>query len=138
MTSKLPSWAAVSPVARLATSDGIQPHLVPVVFCVGDDAVYVPIDGKPKSGRKLRRVANIEAHPAVSLLIDHYEDDWTKLRWARIDGDASITATPASVVDALKAKYPQYGRVDVGTSAIRIAIRRVSAWVAETATGQTP
>src|ERR1700759_4185393 len=82
---------APAPVARLATAalDG-RPHLVPVVFALHDDVIYTAVDAKPKTTRRLRRLANIERNPQVSLLVDHYADDWTQLWWVRADGVAAI------------------------------------------------
>ena len=128
--SILPSWAAHIAVARLATVDGAQPHLVPVVFCECDGALFVPIDGKPKSGRTLKRVANVERNPNVSLLIDEYDDDWSRLRWLRADGAAEVVATSAEVRTALLAKYPQYRKTPIGATAIRIAVKRTRSWSA--------
>ena len=126
----LPPWAALHPVARLATSDGAQPHIVPVVFCEFQGALCIPIDGKRKSGRPLKRIANIERNPAVSLLIDEYRDDWSRLRWLRIDGNAEIVPTTPELAAALIAKYPQYQRVQVGTTAIRILPGKCQTWAA--------
>ena len=126
----LPPWAARHPVARLATSDGAQPHIVPVVFCEFQGTLYVPIDGKRKSGRPLKRLANIERNPAVSLLIDEYRDDWSRLRWLRIDGSAEIVATTPELAAVLTAKYPQYQRLEVGASAIRILPDKFRTWTA--------
>src|SRR5919205_4594415 len=82
---------AESPVAMLATvgADG-APHVVPVVFAVHNDVVYTAVDAKRKSTQRLRRLANIEANPQVSMLVDHYDDDWTQLWWVRVDGEASV------------------------------------------------
>ena len=82
---------AHTPVARLATAalDG-RPHLVPVVFALRDDVIYTAVDAKPKTTQRLRRLANIERNPQVSLLVDHYADDWTQLWWVRADGVAAI------------------------------------------------
>ena len=80
---------AESPVAMLATvgPDG-APHLVPVVFAVHGDVVYTAVDAKRKSTKKLRRLANIEGNPKVTMLVDHYDDDWAQLWWVRADGIA--------------------------------------------------
>ena len=127
----MPTWAAQSPVAHLATVGDPHPHIVPVVFCEVAGAIYVPIDGKPKSGRRLQRLANIERNPAVCLLVDIYADDWSKLRWLRVDGEACLTETTETVAGALHAKYPQYARTAVGTEAIRITLQRVRTWRAD-------
>ena len=78
-------------VARLATVDADGgPHLVPIVFVVVEDTVWSAIDSKPKSTRALRRLDNIRVNPWVSLLVDHYSDDWTAC------GGSGWTATPGS------------------------------------------
>jgi PPOX class probable F420-dependent enzyme len=103
-------------VARLATAGPeCRPHLVPVTFAVEcgpeGDTVYSAVDAKPKSTRRLRRLANIEANPAVSLLVDHYSDDWDTLWWVRADGLAAIHRTPPAGARALlAARYDQYRR----------------------------
>ncbi|UXA07349.1 TIGR03668 family PPOX class F420-dependent oxidoreductase [Mycobacterium sp. SMC-2] len=123
-----------SQVARLATitPDGL-PHLVPVVFAVAQDSdvVYTAVDAKPKTTRRLRRLANIERNPHVSLLVDHYAEDWTRLWWVRVDGAATIH-TDGAAMDCghrlLRAKYPQYQSVPLNGPVIAIAVRRWSSW----------
>ena len=110
------------PVARLATvgPDG-APHLVPIVFVKSDERIWSPVDGKPKSGSELARVENIRARPRVSLLLDEYAEDWSRLWWLRLDAEARVVrpADPetaprvAGALDALRAKYPQYRAVPV-------------------------
>lgn len=131
-TPVLPPWATVRPVARLATVGETHPHIVPVVFCEVRGAIYVPIDGKPKSGRRLQRLRNIERDAAVCLLVDVYDDDWSQLRWVRVDGRADETPTTDAVAAALRAKYPQYGSTPLGSSAIRITVDRVRSWRSQT------
>lgn len=127
-----------SPVARLATAaPGGQPHVVPVVFAVaidardGSDVVYTAVDAKPKTTRRLRRLTNIEANPRVSLLVDHYADDWTQLWWVRADGVATIH-TDGDAADLgyrlLRAKYPQYQSVSLDGPVIAVAVQRWSGW----------
>src|SRR5215469_477043 len=91
-----------------------MPHLVPVVFALRDEVVYTAVDAKPKTTQRLRRLANIERNPRVSLLVDHYADDWAQLWWVRIDGIAAIHHDGAAVRmgrELLRAKYPQYQSV---------------------------
>ena len=120
-------------VARLATVDANgRPHLVPVVFVVLGDAVWSAVDAKPKSTRALKRLANIEANPAVSLLVDHYDDDWTHLWWVRADGQAAVVdvGEPGTdtVLDSLAAKYPQYATDRPAGPLVRVDVRRWSSW----------
>ena len=77
------------PVVRLATADALgRPHIVVTTFVVTKDVIFTAVDSKPKQSRNLKRLRNIRINPYVSLLADHYEDDWTQLWWARADGSA--------------------------------------------------
>ena len=125
---------ATAPVARLGTvsADG-TPHLVPVVFALAGDVVYTAVDGKPKSTTQLRRLTNIAYEPRVSLLVDHYTDDWTQLWWVRADGEATVHANGAEAAAGrtlLQSKYPQYQSVSLNGPVIVIAIRTWSHWSA--------
>jgi PPOX class probable F420-dependent enzyme len=123
-------------IAHLATADQYaRPHLVPIVFAWQDVYVFTPIDRKPKSvsdWRELRRVRNIEANGRVSVEVDEYHEDWTRLVWVRVDGVAEIlTDGPAHDlgIRLLEAKYPQYERMPLADAPIvRITIERVSEW----------
>ncbi|MGV0853127.1 TIGR03668 family PPOX class F420-dependent oxidoreductase [Mycolicibacterium phlei] len=125
---------AAAPVARLATvgSQGV-PHLVPVVFAVHDGVVYTAVDAKRKSTQRLRRLANIEANPQVSLLVDHYEDDWARLWWVRADGHAEIHHRGEELANGytlLRRKYPQYQRVELDGPVVTVEVARWSSWQA--------
>jgi PPOX class probable F420-dependent enzyme len=111
------------PVARLATLGADRrPHQVPIVFaCTAGPVLWSPVDGKPKSGGELRRVRNLSENPEVSLLLDDYDADWSRLWWLRIEATGRIVrpANPdadrqvAAALDALRAKYPQYDSIAV-------------------------
>ena len=127
-----------SPIARLATvtPDGM-PHVVPVVFAVDSDSLgnhdvmYTAVDAKPKTTLRLRRLANIESNPQVSLLVDHYADDWTRLWWVRADGVARIHSGGEALDTGcrlLRAKYPQYQSVPLHGPVIAVTVRRWSSW----------
>jgi PPOX class probable F420-dependent enzyme len=121
-----------SPIARLATvAPGGRPHQVPVVFAVDGDVVYTAVDAKPKTTRRLRRLANIESNPRVSLLVDHYADDWTQLWWVRADGLAAIHSGGEALTAGcrlLRAKYPQYQSVPLDGPVIAVTVDRWSSW----------
>jgi len=140
-----PEWAleqfAQARVARLATvTPQGDPHVVPVVFVLdtgGDspaDVVWIVVDEKRKSTRRLKRLANIEAHPRVSLLVDHYDEDWERLWWVRADGRAGVhdisSRDGAAAIEALRTKYPQHAAATNLGPLIRIAIDRWTAWSA--------
>jgi PPOX class probable F420-dependent enzyme len=123
---------AQAPVARLATAapDG-RPHLVPVVFALHDGVVYTAVDAKPKTTQRLRRLTNIERNAQVSLLVDHYDEDWTQLWWVRADGIATIHRDGDTLQggrDLLRAKYAQYQSVSLNGPVIAVAVRHWSSW----------
>ncbi|TDD88950.1 TIGR03668 family PPOX class F420-dependent oxidoreductase [Actinomadura rubrisoli] len=122
------------PVARLATVDETaRPHLVPVTFAVHRGTVYTAVDHKPKSTRDLRRLANIRANPRVALLADHYEDDWDRLWWVRVDGRAGIVEDPARTAEPVRLladRYAQYRDRPPEGPVIAIAIDAWSGWSA--------
>lgn len=127
---------AAARVARLATvsGDGV-PHLVPVVFAVersGDgDVVLSAVDGKPKQHRSLRRLRNIEDNPAVCLLTDRYDEDWSQLWWVRADGRGTVTDdadTLARARDALAARYEQHRADPPAGPVVRVDVTRWSGW----------
>jgi len=99
-------------VARLATIDPDgRPHLVPIVFAVDGDTLYSAVDRKPKRSRTLRRIENARARPDVTVLVDHYDDDWTKLWWIRLRGRARVLDDGAErerALELLALKYAQY------------------------------
>jgi len=123
---------AHAPVARLGTiTPGGMPHLVPVVFAVDDEVVYTAVDAKPKTTRRLRRLANIESDPRTSLLVDHYSEDWSQLWWVRVDGIATIHRDDDVMragYHALRSKYPQYESVSLDGPVIAVAVRRWTSW----------
>jgi len=138
-------------VARLATigPDG-RPHLVPVTFALDGDRIYTAVDAKPKTTANLRRLRNIDADPRVTLLADHYEDDWDRLWWARADGHAVILGWPAppagqpgrpagtdgrppdlaGPLALLAARYHQYRAGPPAGPLIRIQVERWTGWAA--------
>lgn len=119
---------ATARVARLATvtPDG-APHLVPIVFVVVDGVICTAVDGKPKRHRQLQRLANIAHEPRVSVLADHYDEDWSTLWWVRADGQASVSP---EAVPELIARYPQYREQPPPGPFLRIHVETWTAWSA--------
>ena len=125
-------------VARLATIDSeLKPHLVPVVFVFDGNNFFVPIDEKRKTAKpeKLKRVRNIQHNPTIALLIDQYDEDWTKLAFVMIEGEASIANKSEGNIQVRQAykklmtKYIQYQKVGVGEMCIIITPKNVVSWI---------
>ena len=121
-----------APSAVLATADGDgRPHVVPVTFAVLDDHLWIAVDDKPKRTTDLRRLRNIAANPRVSLLVDHYDDDWTRLWWTRADGTARVTAfdeLDGRLLAALQRRYSHYVTNPPSGAVIDVDVERWSGW----------
>ena len=120
-------------VAHLATADGDgQPHLVPVTFALDSGGrILVGIDHKPKASSDLRRLRNIAVNPQVSVLADHYDEDWNRLWWARADGTALISREGADHEarwGLLRDRYRQYDGLTLVGPVIAITPARWSGW----------
>ena len=120
---------------HLATADAKgRPQVVPVCFVFDGQAIYSVLDAKPKNTplRQLRRVKNILANPQVSLVVDHYEENWDKLQYILVSGDAELLESDEKWVVAiamLREKYPQYQAMDLDQNpVIKITPVRYSPW----------
>ena len=122
-------------VARLATADanGI-PHVVPICYALIGDDLYVTIDEKPKHPdvRAMKRLRNIEANPAVAVVVDRYDEDWSRLAWVMLRGRADVLDHGDEHDRAqagLRERYPQYRTMRIESlPVIAVRIARVTAW----------
>lgn len=120
-------------VLRLSTANAQgEPHLVPATFAVIGDRIGIAVDHKPKRHSNLKRLRNIQENPAVSLLVDHFDEDWEQLWWVRVDGRARVleNADAGELVQALLSKYDQYRERRPNGPVIEIEVNRWSGWVA--------
>jgi len=146
-------FVAARRTATLVTlSDRGRPRPVPICFVLvtpdldGSTLLYSPLDEKPKhSGdvRDLARVRDIAARPEVTLLFEHWSEDWSQLAWLRARGRARLVEpgddarAHESATRALRVKYPQYRAQRLESSPlIRITLETAVAWSA--ATGLSP
>jgi PPOX class probable F420-dependent enzyme len=109
---QLPAWAldllADARVARLALLDEEDlPRVLPVTFAVWEGAAWSAIDQKPKRTAEPARVRRLRRRPEAALLVDRYEDDWSRLRWVELRGEVSVEPL-GPALEALVEKYPQY------------------------------
>jgi PPOX class probable F420-dependent enzyme len=122
-------------IAHLATADRHgAPHVVPVCFAMGGDALYITIDEKPKRGpvHALKRLRNIAENPAVAVIVDHYEEDWARLGWVMLHGRADVLRAGEEHRHAqalLRSRYPQLAAMHIGTyPVIAVRIERATSW----------
>jgi len=125
-------------IARLATvAEDNTPSIVPICYVFDGQHVYSPIDEKPKSvpSDQLKRVRNIKANSAVSMVIDDYSENWNELRYVLLSGSAELilpNEEPAEHIRAvaqLRDKYVQYRAMEIDKRPIiRILITRIKRW----------
>ena len=122
-------------IAHLATADSrAVPHVVPVCFALSNDTLYVTIDEKPKRipGTALKRLRNIAENPAVAVVVDRYDEDWTLLGWVMLHGPAEIL-TDGTEHDAaqalLRSRYRQLQAMQIAQHpVIAVRIQRTTSW----------
>jgi PPOX class probable F420-dependent enzyme len=115
--------ATVTPAGR--------PHIVPCCFVVEGEWIYTAVDAKPKSTLALRRLENVRSRPAVSLLVDAYDEEWADLWWVRIDGTAHVWESGARrdiALAALAEKYRQYRETTPPGPVIGVEITGWRSW----------
>jgi len=124
-------------VARLGTADAAgQPLVVPICYAFDGRHCYSAIDAKPKrqAPGRLKRVRNIRENSRVSVLVDHYDEDWSRLRYIVLQGRADLLSEGAEftyAVDLLLEKYGQYRAMSLDRSSglvIKITPERVIQW----------
>ena len=136
LTESQARFLAEARVGRLATADSAgRPHVIPVCFAYDGEAVYIVLDRKPKSVglTRLRRVRNILENPQAALVVDHWDEDWSALRYVLVscraellDGDGE---EEARAVAMLREKYRQYRDMDIeGNPVIKLTPLRFTAW----------
>jgi PPOX class probable F420-dependent enzyme len=140
----LPEWALRlvrdARVARLAYLDADdRPRVLPVTFAVAGEAAWTAIDEKPKKTTEPARVAYLRRRPEAALVIDEYDDDWTRLAWVqllgRVDvvpigdsGPDAIDHSAPEAIAALAAKYPQYAERTPPGPLLRLTVERALHW----------
>ena len=131
-------------VARLATiaADG-RPRLVPCTFALattpdGGDVLYSAVDDKPKASRDLARLRDVERDPRVTVLVDHYDDDWSELWWVRLRGTGRVLRDGPerdTALDLLAVRYAPYSRRRPDGAVLAIDVEDWRGW---RAAGQDP
>lgn len=126
---------AAAPAGRLATlrADG-SPRLVPITFVLLDGLVCSAVDEvKPKRHVRLARLDDVRRDPRVGLVVDHYDPDWARLWWVRVDGTAAVHEDGSlreRALDALVAKYPGYAAAPPDGVVLVLTPSRWAGWTA--------
>jgi len=122
-------------VGRLATADGNgTPHVLPVGYALEGGTLYITIDDKPKrtSGRRLKRLQNIIENPRIAVVVDRYDEDWSRLGWVMLRGLAEILDDGDehdNAQDLLRARYPQLIGMQIESyPVIALRVERVTSW----------
>lgn len=135
LTEEQRQFLEAARVARFASADGNgQPHVVPICYALLEDSVYFTIDEKPKKqqGNRLKRLQNLSDNPKAALVVDRYEEDWSRLGWVMIQGRAEIleTGQKHDLAQArLRERYPQLLAMRLDElPVVAIRIDHVSSW----------
>jgi PPOX class probable F420-dependent enzyme len=128
-------FLAARRVAHLATADSSgMPHVVPVCFVVEGDSAYITVDEKPKqnAAAPLKRIRNIRENPAVAMVVDRYDEDWSRLGWVMLRGRAEILEQGEEHTHAqslLRSRYRQLAAMRIERlPVIAIRVERAIGW----------
>ena len=129
---ELPAWAfellRSARVGRLGLLDEEErPRVLPVTFAVWDGAVWSAVDRKRKRAVEPARVRRLRRRPAAALLVDRYDDDWSRLAWVELRGSVSVEPL-GPALEALTEKYPQYAEQRPQGPLLRLAPERFACW----------
>ena len=116
-------------IAHLATADASgRPHVVPLCYARDAERLYFVVDEKPKTpGKTLKRMRNLSENPEVALVVDVYDEDWTRLEYLLVRGSAEVVAEGSEytrALELLRARYPQYRAMPL--EAARNAVVRIT------------
>lgn len=136
LNSSIKTALRTARVGHLATVDPEgMPHVVPICFVVNSNAIFSPVDEKPKqsSPQQLGRIRNIRKHPDSTLVVDHYQENWQHLFWIQIRGSASIQSPDSEnhtrIISNLRDKYAQYEEHGLESRPlIKLSVEDVISW----------
>jgi PPOX class probable F420-dependent enzyme len=131
----LPEWArellATERVARLAYVDeDDHPRVLPVTFAVAGGALWSAIDEKPKRAPEPARLRHLRRRPEAALLVDLYDDDWTRLAWVQLLGKVDVLPAESApeAMEALAGKYAPYAERRPPGPLLRLSVERSRQW----------
>jgi PPOX class probable F420-dependent enzyme len=135
LTERQRRFLVAQRVAHLATADAAgRPHVVPICYALSGDTVYFTIDQKPKKkpGARLKRLSNLRQNPVAALVVDRYDEDWSRLGWVMVQGRAEVleSGDEHDLAQAgLRARYPQLATMRIeGLPVVAVRIDHVASW----------
>ena len=135
LTEEQRRFLAAQRVARLATADAAgRPHVVPICYALSGNTVYFTVDEKPKKkpGARLKRLSNLRENPLAALVVDRYDEDWSRLGWVMLQGSAEIleSGDEHDLAQAnLRARYPQLATMRLeGLPVVAVRIDHAASW----------
>lgn len=133
LTDQQRAFLAAHRVARLATADAAgRPHVVPICYALIQGKVYFTIDEKPKKKPELKRLANLRANPFAAVVVDRYDEDWSRLGWVMVRGPTEILEEGAEhdrAQAALRERYPQLAAMLIeGLPVVAVRIEHATSW----------
>jgi PPOX class probable F420-dependent enzyme len=134
LTDQQRAFLAAQRVARLATADAAgRPHVVPICYALIREVVYFTIDEKPKKKpTALKRLANLRANPFAALVVDRWDEDWSRLGWVMVRGPAEVLESGQEHDEAqaaLRARYPQLAAMRIeALPVVAVRIEHARSW----------
>ena len=118
-------------MARLGYVDeDDHPRVLPVTFAVAAGAVWSAIDEKPKRSPEPARLRHLRRRPEAALLVDVYDDDWTRLAWVQLLGRVDVVPVESApeAIEALAGKYAPYAERTPPGPLMRLVVERGLYW----------
>jgi PPOX class probable F420-dependent enzyme len=133
LTDQQRRFLAAHRVARLATADAAgRPHVVPICYALIQGKLYFTIEEKPKKKPELKRLANLRANPFAAVVVDRYDEDWSRLGWVMVRGPTEILEEGAEhdrAQAALRERYPQLAAMLIeGLPVVAVRIEHATSW----------
>jgi PPOX class probable F420-dependent enzyme len=92
--------------------------------------VWSAIDEKPKRSAEPARLRHLQRRPEAALLVDVYDDDWTRLAWVQLLGRVEVLPVESApeAMEALARKYVAYAERTPPGPLLRLSVERTRQW----------
>ena len=77
----------------------------------------------------LKCLRNIAEKPAVAVIVDRYDEDWSRLGWVMLHGRAEILIQGSMMTRSCCSRYPQLEAMQIAEHpVIAVRIQRATSW----------